>query len=79
MNAERDGNGWNKIIETTVLGNDSCAQSAATSTVIPLIGILITPDLIPCRRLSTGGLVSFQSGVALEHMNSTTYKQSSTA
>lgn len=42
MNAKRGRVGWNKIIETTALDNDSCAQSAATSTVVPLFGILNT-------------------------------------
>jgi hypothetical protein len=43
MNAERDRDGWNKITETTVSDNNSCAQSAVTST-----GTLITTDLITC-------------------------------
>jgi hypothetical protein len=42
MNAKRVSVGWNKIIETTALDNDSYAQSAATSTVVLLFGILIT-------------------------------------
>jgi hypothetical protein len=48
MNAKRDRDALNKIIETTALDNDSCAQSAATSTAVPSFGALITTNLIPC-------------------------------